>query len=108
MTIAFQIEEKKFAASHRRGSDVSSAGGGTMTILSSPLAMTINNDAVSDAGTALQSLKLTATLDSSAPGPVSPAKDDLSGLTQMPKAGPSIPGVIQSTLCSFQLVFKRF
>ena len=67
-----------------------------MTILSSPLAMTINNDAVSDAGSALESLKLSGIPESAAPGPVSPAKDDLSGLDQMPKAESSIPGVILS------------
>ncbi|KAI0087752.1 hypothetical protein BDY19DRAFT_952999 [Irpex rosettiformis] len=103
-----QIEEKRVAAAQRRGSDVSNTGGRTMTILSSPLAMNISNDAVSDAGSALESLKLTAIPESAAPGPVSPAEDDLSGLNQITKVESSIPGVIHNgvVVSEFASIFE--
>lgn len=64
-----------------------------VSILNSPLAMMIlNNDAHSDAGSALDSFKLSAIPETAAQDPISPAKDDLSGMHQIPKA--DVPGVI--------------
>ncbi|KAI0345913.1 AMP deaminase [Trametopsis cervina] len=104
-----QLEEKKYATAHRRGSDVSNSGGRPMTILSSPL-MTINNDAISEAGSVSESFKLSAIPEAMIQDPVSPAKDDLSGLEKLPTAETSVPGVIQNgvVVTEFASIFEAF
>ncbi|KAI0689543.1 hypothetical protein BC835DRAFT_1368440 [Cytidiella melzeri] len=101
------LEEKKFVTAHRRGSDVSNSGGRPMTILSSPL-MAMNSDAVSDAGSALESFKLTAIPESALHEPVSPAKDDISGLGQLPPVEASLPAVIHNgvVVSEFASIFE--